>query len=249
MKAGVKSMEMEQLFKKSERKVYIVNGKHLLIHGSSMDSYYDTLLSNIKISAVVTDPPYGINLLSNKNTLGRSKTVYKPVHGDTSTEAFKMFYEKRIVSMGINNYAIFGGNYFAPILPSAKGWIAWDKKVNAGMSFSRTELIYTSFHKKTDIIEYRYAGAAVEREEREYGYKRFHPTQKPIGLLRRVIQLLPDTEEYILDGFGGSASLMCAAEYEGTKSIIFEVDEEYINQGISLYLSLFPSHEIKEIVF
>lgn len=245
---------LEDIFSKNiGRNIYILDEKHILIHGNSNDSYFDKLLSNINIEAVITDPPYGINLLGSKGgTLGKSSTNYKAVHGDTSTLAFRMFYEKRIVGLSIERFAIFGGNYFADFLPSMKGWVTWDKKVSPKLSFSRSELLYTTFSRKTDVIDYKWSGSNIESEEKEYNYKRFHPTQKPIGVLRRVIRMLPENsnqDSYIFDGFGGSCSLTWAAEMEGKKSICFELDEDYILQSIEVYKQLFPNASIRKIVY
>lgn len=242
-------MDIQELLSKENKEIFLINNRHIVICGSSLDNAYDALISNAKINAVITDPPYGIDLLGGRSgTIGESKTSYKPVHGDNNTALFKEFYSKRILGCGIKNYLIFGGNYFAPILPSSKGWITWDKKVSKKVTFSRSELIYTSFYNKTDVIEYTYSGNNIEKEERDYNYKRIHPTQKPIGLLRQLINLIPnqDSEGFLLDGFAGSLSLMAAAEFEGKRSISFELEADYVEQGIEFFKRLFPDCKVEK---
>jgi DNA modification methylase len=54
-----------------------------------------------------------------------------------------------------------------------------------------------------------------------------HPTQKPVGLLRRLILNSTNIGDVIYDSFGGSGSTALAAEQVKRKSILIERDEEY----------------------
>jgi len=66
-------------------------------------------------------------------------------------------------------------------------------------------------------------------------YTSIHPTQKPVRLLERLIQLClpnkPKNEIVVADFFGGSFSTAEAVHNLGCKSIICELDEEYFNLG------------------
>jgi site-specific DNA-methyltransferase (adenine-specific) len=58
-----------------------------------------------------------------------------------------------------------------------------------------------------------------------------HPTQKPIKLMSRLILLLSEQNQTILDPFAGSFSTGVACVKEGRKFIGIELDEEYFNIG------------------
>lgn len=66
-------------------------------------------------------------------------------------------------------------------------------------------------------------------------YTRIHPTQKPVRLLERLIQLVlpkkPLNEITIADFFGGSFSTMEAAHKLGCNGISCEIDKEYFDLG------------------
>lgn len=67
-------------------------------------------------------------------------------------------------------------------------------------------------------------------------YSAIHPTQKPVRLLERLIQLVlpknkPRNEVTIADFFGGSFSTMEAAFSLGCNGIACEIDKEYFDAG------------------
>lgn len=55
---------------------------------------------------------------------------------------------------------------------------------------------------------------------------RLHTAQKPLGLMRALVDQFTDPGETILDAFGGSATTAVAAAYLGRRSILIEEDEE-----------------------
>jgi site-specific DNA-methyltransferase (adenine-specific) len=58
------------------------------------------------------------------------------------------------------------------------------------------------------------------------GAKR-HPTEKPVMLLRQLIEASSLFGETVLDPFMGAGSTLVAAKAEGRKAIGVEVDERY----------------------
>lgn len=58
-----------------------------------------------------------------------------------------------------------------------------------------------------------------------------HPTQKPLGLLVRLIQASTRTDAWILDPFSGSATTGIAASLLGRKYLGLEVEEEFLSMS------------------
>lgn len=54
-----------------------------------------------------------------------------------------------------------------------------------------------------------------------------HPTMKPLGLMRRLIRNSTRPGELVLDVFGGSGSTLIAAEQQGRRCAMMELDEVY----------------------
>jgi DNA modification methylase len=58
--------------------------------------------------------------------------------------------------------------------------------------------------------------------------KRHHPTQKPLGLMKRSIELTCPRDGVVLDPFAGAGSTPLACLKTGRRCIAVEVDERYI---------------------
>jgi len=171
-----------------------------------------------RVCACVTDPPYGIGEDGGKKRLRADRIsirVFEKKNWDASRP------EKIIFDM-INDIAdysiIWGGNYFADLLPAQKGWLYWDKKM--GGDYSDGELAWTNIdHSLKSFSQYnKYQG-------------RVHPAQKPINLLEWCIGHLPSTAQTILDPFMGSGTTGVACANLGRKFIGIELDETYFDMA------------------
>lgn len=58
-------------------------------------------------------------------------------------------------------------------------------------------------------------------------YPKLHPTQKPIGLLKRLIQIFTNENEVVIDPCAGSGSTLVAAIETNRKAFGFEIDREF----------------------
>jgi DNA modification methylase len=56
---------------------------------------------------------------------------------------------------------------------------------------------------------------------------RLHTTQKPIGLMRRLVEQFTDPGDIVLDAFAGSGTTLRAAKDLGRRAIGIELDERY----------------------
>src|SRR3990167_1326038 len=78
------------------------------------------------IDLVVTDPPYGINADKGVGGFGSSKTDRHYKDGWDNQRPNKELFNE-ILRVG-KNVVIFGGQFFADLLPVNVHWIVWDKK-------------------------------------------------------------------------------------------------------------------------
>lgn len=95
------------------------------------------------VDIILTDPPYGIKRDKGFEGFGTpiARRRYKDDNWDANRPDKEVF--KKILSLS-NASIIFGGNYFADILPRGTHWIVWDKK-NTMPTFSDCELIWTNY--------------------------------------------------------------------------------------------------------
>lgn len=65
------------------------------------------------------------------------------------------------------------------------------------------------------------------RRDSSKEYPKIHPTQKPIGLLKRLIEVFTDLGDVVIDPVAGSGSTLRAAYEIGRNSYGFEVDKNF----------------------
>jgi DNA modification methylase len=220
-------------------------GNHRLLCGDSTDSdAVARLMDGQKADMVFTDPPYGISIVGNNGKVGgdnKAKNgVYSKVIADETTDTAKDFYNT-CISLGMENFIIWGGNYFVDFLPFSASWIIWDKRGDMNSNnFADGEMAWCSFETRVRIYKQLWNGMIREGEKD----KRVHPTQKPIKVLSDII-----TDQVkgnlLFDGFLGSGSTMVAAHQLNRKCYGMELDPKYCQVIIDRMHKLDPSLEIK----
>lgn len=177
-----------------------------------------------KVDAVVTDPPYGINLAGGFSGSGgfSDPIARRGYEGswDKETPTINLFVQ---ILKSAHWHIIWGGNYFTDKLPQSNFWLVWDKQ-NTMPTFSDCELAWTSI-KKNSVKRKIYMQNGCMSRERE----RFHPTQKPIEVMKWCIEQLPDGCQTILDPFMGSGTTGVACAKMGRKFIGIEREQQYFD--------------------
>ena len=67
-----------------------------------------------------------------------------------------------------------------------------------------------------------------EGDRREELEERVHPTQKPVGLLKRLIDEYCPKGGNVLDLYGGSGSTLIACEETGRNCYMMELSKDYV---------------------
>ena len=165
----------------------------------------------------IVDPPYGsdydaINKVDSKSQLSKRKKYhqFKNVAPDGL-----YFSELKRVS---RNQIIWGGNFFG----LSGGVIAWNKE---GTAFGEGEIAICSTHKSVRFAKYRWNG--MLQQDMKNKEQRIHPTQKPIGLYRWLLNNYAKEGDLILDTHVGSGSSLIACEAMGFNYVGYEIDPHY----------------------
>lgn len=227
-------------------------GEHVLLCGdATSEADVDKLIKagGGGVDLVLTDPPYGISIVTVKSPkdddkTGKKGTVggggpthfkgtvgggcivpaseYYPVIGDDTTETAEKSY--KVLKKVCDKLILWGGNYFTDFLDQSDGWIIWDKR-NDGVSnnFADGEMAWCSFHTPLRIFRQVWMGMVREGESG----KRVHPTQKPVRTLAQIIDKFSDKGTVVMDVFGGSGSTMIACEQTDRQCLMMELDPHY----------------------
>lgn len=168
---------------------------------------------------LLTDPPYGIGEAAGKNKSRSNLAIAKDYgHANWDNEPPTDSDINWMVSLA-KYQVIFGGNYFS--LPPAKCWLVWDK-INGSNDFADCELAWTNLDKAVRQFRYMWNGMLKEQPE-----DRFHPTQKPLALMKWCISQAPKTVQSVLDTYMGSGTTLVAAKAMGLTAVGVDQEEKY----------------------
>ena len=191
-------------------------GDATLYLGDCMEIMKD--MPDKSVDAVVTDPPYGIKASDMNLGFSASSRIDKS-SWDESVPPKSCFDRMLMIS---KLQILWGGNYFANLLPNSKGWLVWNKGGSfKDRSFSECELAWASIDRNTAEITYNplSMGAYINR---------CHKTQKPTAIMKWCLAHIPNAQT-ILDPFMGSGTTGVACMELGRKFIGIEIDEKYFD--------------------
>lgn len=164
---------------------------------------------------LLTDPPYGIGRDGSKQSTGS--------HGGRKAYEFLGWDQERpprwLIEMLIaktRHQIIWGGNYFADVLPPRMKWLVWDKGQRIDQSDG--ELAWTSFEGALRILTLNRAHIAKDGA--------VHPAQKPEEVVRWALTQAADVRT-VLDPFMGSGTTPVACKRLGLACTAIEREERY----------------------
>ena len=171
-----------------------------------------------RFDLLLTDPPYGIGEAAGKNKT-RSNVALAKDYGNESWDDSPI--DQSIIDLSVSickKSIIWGGNYYT--MPPSPSWLIWDKR-NGANDFADCELAWSNLGCAVRKIEHLWNG--MLRKDNE---ERFHPTQKPLGVMSWCISL-SKTAGSVLDPFMGSGTTLLAAKLHGLTAVGIEMSEKY----------------------
>lgn len=180
------------------------------------------LIDDLDYDCVVSDPPYGIAYSHSgggrgNHSMGTARTDTRKIIGDDRLFDPAPFVKKRAL--------LFGADHFARALPSGGQFHVWDKDPNGMLfdSFSDAELFWTSWTGKRRVIRYLWKGLC----QAGAGERRFHPTQKPVQVMVRALEISKAAKP--IDPFMGSGTTGIAAAKLDLPFIGIEIDPDHFD--------------------
>jgi hypothetical protein len=212
-------------------------GEHRLICGDCTDAdVVARLMGGERADLCLTDPPYGIERDKGFGGFvgfgGFGPPIARRQYADDwdSERPSKKTFDD---ILGQSEKAIiFGGNFFADILPKSTHWIVWDKN-NTMPTFGDCELAWTSFARQS-VKKYEITYNGLIGKEKE----RFHPTQKPVSLFVTVLGDYSEESATVYEPFSGSGTTMIACEQLGRRCRAVELSAAYCAVAIQRWVDM-----------
>jgi DNA modification methylase len=217
-------------------------GVHRLACGDCRDGeLIARLIGKDRITAMVQDPPYGVEYTESKNTFSKVKKNKIIANDDITSELDYTVFTKDWLNAAVpymtKKNAIYIFNSDKMLFALRAGMEA------AGMKFSQL-IIWIKNHSvvgrkdylpQHELIAYGWAGTHQFMKGKDKSVLFYpkpnksglHPTTKPVALLRHLILNSTGIGDVVYDGFGGSGSTLIAAEHTKRKCLMIELDPEY----------------------
>lgn len=215
-----------------------------LLQGDCLELMKD--IPDGSVDAIITDPPYNISRDNNFHTMGRAGIDFG--EWDKGFDLTKWIDVAQLILKKGGNIVIFNDwknlSYIVESLESndfiVKDLIRW-KKTNA-MPRNRDRRFITdyevaiwavkkgekwTFNRLSDTYEIpEIIGGLTPKSEKLNGG---HTTQKPVYLMRWLVERLTNDKDVILDPFMGSGTTGVACKNLNRNFIGMELDEDYFN--------------------
>jgi DNA modification methylase len=241
-------------------------GKHRIICGNALEKEsYSSLLQDQKASMVFTDPPYNVKVDGHVCGLGKIKhKEFSMASGEMSEEEFQNFLSvsfnllKEFSKEASLHYICMDWRHIKEIINAAsvydefKNLCVWNKD-NGGMGSlyrSKHELIFIFKNGKDSHINNIELGSHGRYRTNVWDYPgansfgkdkdnlKFHPTVKPIEMVKDAILDVTNRGDIVLDSFLGSGTTLIAAEKCGRICYGIELEPLYIDTTIRRWESL-----------
>lgn len=199
------------------------------------------------INLIVTDPPYGMNFQSNMSSTPTGKALAKPIENDGDVgEAIDLFVavmrpllEKTVRDCDVYvftrwdmmhdwKYAI--EHRLGLTVPMQLIWSKGDPgmgDLDACWGCGYEVILYCKKGRRP-IPKRR---SAVITCDKVPPGKMIHPTEKPVDLLKVLINMSSNVGDFVVDPFSGSGATSVAAMELGRDSLAMDLDPDYVERG------------------
>jgi len=204
-------------------KPYYEDGSVTIYHGDALAFLPDLVEADV----LVTDPPYGMGFVTGRRrdraSGWTSRWTGQEITGDRTTEA-----RDSVMEWWGQRPALVFGTWKVPAPAGVRETLVWDKVISTGMgaldipwrpSWECIYVLGSGFSGRRGHGVLRFGIPTISDE------RKWHPTPKPVALLRHLIERCPAGT--VLDPFMGSGTTLRAAKDLGRKAIGIELEERY----------------------
>jgi len=218
-------------------------GSHKLVCSDARDEdHVSKLLGDEKIKLILTDVPYGVDLVEGKKGFLKSSVEHEHIANDhtQSDEEFQKFTQNwlrpikdRLTSK--NAFYIFNSDKMMfPMrealvkegfkLAQLLVWVKTGSVIGRLDYLPQHELIAYGWRGRHEFLKSKDKSVLVSPRTKK---NTLHPTMKNVSVLRRLILNSTHRDDIVYDNFGGSGSTLIACEQTKRKCRMIEIDPKY----------------------
>jgi DNA modification methylase len=230
--------------------IFRIGDRGLLACGDARDeALVKKVVGGKKIAAVIVDVPYGIKAVESKEGFGKITVQKKILNDDIDTDASYVAFTEAWIKPLLphltkkNNFYIFNAD---PMVFALRQGM-----LSAGLTFSQlliwvktgATLTRKDYAVQHELIAVGWFGTHAFRATKDRSILVYpkparsplHASQKPVGLIRRLILNTTNPNDIVCDPFAGSGTLGVAAFETQRSFILIERDEAYVQTIIDRF--------------
>ena len=206
-----------------------------------------------RVNCVITDPPFGVDNQSNQAVTEAGKKYARKIANDESPEiAVAVF--KKVMDVLLPKTSIDCDLYIFTSYQVLSEWLIMTDEYLGQHGFTRKAIIVWAkdgpgmgdlncpWGMGAEFILYFQKGKREKDTTRRNSVihmpqlrpnELIHPHEKPVVLLEQLIKASTKQGDFIVDPFGGSGSLVRAAQRTGRSAIAIELDQFNYDQAIN----------------
>lgn len=159
-------------------------------------------------------------LFLTKDNISYSRKFLKSRQKDIGLSSKEINEALGVKSNGGGMWSIYTGKNVCEQFPTQDLWHKLQKVLQFNIPY---ETVAQTFNPEMGITD-------VWNDVDFYEEKRYHPTQKPLKLIDRLVRASSNKGDKVLDPFAGSGSTLISCENNGRIATVIEIDEQYINK-------------------
>lgn len=221
---------------------------HDIWHGDSRELL--ALLPEKSVDCVITDPPFGVDNLSNSAVTQEGKKYARKIANDESPEVAVRVFEE-VMDVLLPKTKDDCDLYVFTAYQVLSEWLVFLDELGKKHGFVRKAVLVwekdgpgmgdlESWGQSHEFIIFLKKGRAPRNSPRRSGVlhvpqlrpnKLIHPHEKPERLLELLIKHSTSEGQFLVDPFGGSGSLVRAARNANRYAVAVEYDEFNYNEA------------------
>lgn len=217
-------------------------GDHRLARGDARDQVLiKRLIGPEKIKLIISDPPYATNMVGSKQSfsaLSKNKMIINDhLQSDTEYRAFTQDWLGEVQPYLARKNSAYIFNADKMVWALREGMLDAGFKVAQLLVWVKSNAVIgrLDYNPAHELIVYGWHGTHKFRRSKDKSvlfYPRptkspYHPTTKPIGLIRRLVLNSTKIGDIVFDGFLGSGTTLLACEQTKRRCLAVELDLEY----------------------
>lgn len=217
---------------------------NFILHGDSRELH--TKIKTRPIDLVVTDPPYGMAFQSNMSSTPQGKALAQKIANDSDLGEALLLFEavmRPLIPKMQSNCDIYVFTRWDLMQPwkeileklglSVPMQLIWNKgdpglgDLDACWGCGYEVILYAKKGRRP-IPKRR--GAVISVDKVPPG-KMVHPTEKPVELIKILVNMSSNPGDFVVDPFSGSGATSVAAKELGRDSLAMDLNPEYVEVG------------------